>query len=149
MPPGKWAVRLMSYLEVLLSKDVSETLSKVLVEFPPASDQILRVLLPGKCLVRGFRALFRDWNGGGANIRQNEKHGRDTGEPIGSEALHDIGTHKATRLAIPQVAKRIRSRESVVDVEPQKLEPGKGKLAQEVSPEAKKSRTRGALVDEV
>jgi hypothetical protein len=64
-PPGKWAVRLTSYLEVLLLKDVSKTLSKVLVEFPPASDQILRAFLPGKCLVLGFRALFRDWNGGG------------------------------------------------------------------------------------
>jgi hypothetical protein len=64
-PPGKWAVRPMSYLEVLLSKDVSETLSKVLVVFPPASDQILRAFVPGKCLVLGFRALFRDWNGGG------------------------------------------------------------------------------------
>jgi hypothetical protein len=70
---------------------------------------------------------------GGANIRRNEKHGRDTGEPIGSEALHNIGSEalydsigspKATRLAIPQVAKRIRSWESVADIQPQKLEPG-------------------------
>jgi hypothetical protein len=64
-PPGKWAVRLISYLEVLLSKEVLETLSKELMEFPPASDQLLRTFLPRKCSVLGFQALLRYWNMGG------------------------------------------------------------------------------------
>jgi hypothetical protein len=156
-PPGKWAVRPMSYLEVLLSKDVSEPFQKSRWNFPwpPTKFYGLYFLKNAWCAVLG---LYSEIGTGGANIWRNEKRGRDTGKSIGSEALHDtgsealhdsIGPPKDTRLAIPQVAKRSLSRESVVDVEPQKLEPGKGELAQEASPGAKKSRTRGVGVDEV
>jgi hypothetical protein len=64
-PQGKWAVRPTTYLEALLCKDVSETLAKLLVQFPAASDAVLRGFTPGKCLVAGFRALFHDWSGCG------------------------------------------------------------------------------------
>jgi hypothetical protein len=68
-PKGKWVIRCLTYVELLLSKDVSETLAKTLVTCQPLPDIVLSKLLPGKCLVSGFRALFDDWNGGGGEFR--------------------------------------------------------------------------------
>ena len=63
-PVGKWAVRPLSYVEVLLCKDVSETTAKSLTSATQALGRTLERLVPGKCLVVGFLALFCDWNGG-------------------------------------------------------------------------------------
>ena len=63
-PPGKWCVRALTYSEVLLCKDVSETVVTKLKDCCPLSDDLLQKLVPGKCLLHGFKRLFGDWNGG-------------------------------------------------------------------------------------
>jgi hypothetical protein len=73
-PQGKSAVRPISYLEALVCKDVPETLAKVLVQLPVASDAIHWGFTPGKCLVTGFQALY-----GGAQIWANAKRDREAG----------------------------------------------------------------------
>jgi hypothetical protein len=51
-PAGKWAVWPLFYNEVLLCKDVSETMVRRLTECDPALDAILcGTMVPGECLV--------------------------------------------------------------------------------------------------
>jgi hypothetical protein len=76
-PQVNWAVRPISYLEALVCKDLSETLAKVLVQLPAASDAILRGFTSGKCLVAGFRALFQD--SGECEVGQGSGIGRAPG----------------------------------------------------------------------
>jgi hypothetical protein len=59
---GKWGLRLVSGLEVLLCKDVSEAQAQIIMD-PAPPNALLRALLPGKCLGAGFAALST--NGGG------------------------------------------------------------------------------------
>ncbi len=76
-PQGKWDVQPISYLEALVCKDMSETLAKVLVQLPAASDAIRRGFTSGKCLVAGVRALFQD--SGECEVGQGSGIGRARG----------------------------------------------------------------------
>jgi hypothetical protein len=80
-PQGKWDVQPISYLEALVCKDMSETLAKVLVQLPAASDAIRRGFTPGKFWWRAFE------KGGGKNSGECEAgQGSGIGRAPGSRS---------------------------------------------------------------
>jgi hypothetical protein len=56
--PGYWGLRSLSNVEILLAKDFSEADSGKLQDLSPKVG-FLRSFTPGKCLVFGYRALFK------------------------------------------------------------------------------------------
>jgi hypothetical protein len=81
-PKGTWVLRPLTFSEYLSAHDVPEALIRILRDdVPLGSDPSLTTMVPGKCLVAGFRFF----NGGGtASFSEKDGGEKDGGEESAS-----------------------------------------------------------------